>query len=82
MTGSLQTFAGAIGTILVSIGVASTMIFVGINPVLSVLAASVLVLDVLYYHRRSSVNTDAALQELSTSRGTGRHPSSARNSRK
>lgn len=80
MTGSLSTFAWAIGTVLASSVVATTMILVGINPVLSVLAAAVLVLDVLYYHRQSSVNTDAAMQELSSLNGGGRHYSSVQDS--
>lgn len=66
MTGAFRSVAGVTGAVLAGVVVAGIMIVAGINPLLSALAAGILVLDVLYYRRRSSVDTDAAMQELAT----------------
>lgn len=81
MTGTLPSFVGLLGAVLASIGVAAAMIFAGINPILGVLAGSVLVLDVIYYQRRRSVDTDAAMQELVSGRTAGAQHGSTRDSR-
>jgi len=82
MTVGLSTALSIVGTVLASAFVAGTMILLGINPILSVLAASVLALDVLYYHRRRSVDTDAAMQELVSGQATGSQASATRDSRR
>lgn len=82
MTTGFPSLAGLLGAVLGGVGVATTMTILGIAPILSVLAATILALDVLYYKRRTSVNTDAAMQELVTSPGSARRVSSHRESRK
>lgn len=78
MTGGLPSLAAVVGTLLGSSILATGMAFLGINPVLSVLAATVIGVDILYYRRRTSVRTDAAMQELTDGRHSAGGPGSRR----
>lgn len=62
MRGAFAALAATIGIVLGSLGIATAMVFVGINPILSVLAATIIGLDVLYYQRRTRDRSDAAMQ--------------------
>lgn len=81
MTPVFPSLASVVGAGLASIGMATTMTVLGITPILSVLASTVLAVNILYYKRRTSVNTDAAMQELVQSPGTARDASSQWESR-
>lgn len=60
MRGPFESLAGAFGALLGWIVVAAAVTLAGINPLLGALAATVVVADVVYYHRRNGVASVAS----------------------
>ncbi|WP_254840532.1 hypothetical protein [Natronomonas marina] len=57
MRGPFESIAGAFGALLAWIVITAAVTFVGIDPLLGVLAATVVAFDVVYYHRLTRVTS-------------------------
>lgn len=64
MSRVLSTLGGVVGMVLASVLVASTMVLLGLSPVLGLLAGAVVAVDLRFYRQRAGEDAESGRQDL------------------